>query len=148
MNNIRKQLIVSEIAPKFFRVFGNVNKNKIGSKASNGEISLESMSRSIESSEKCLAKSQNAFQDFLIKRMKDSAIISVLQNTDEETADELREAMAKVESIKARVIASHYDELRDVGKFFQEISDVDPSIIKKVFSSNYSTGFDKIDSDN
>lgn len=146
MDNLTKQLIVSDLAPKFFKIFGNANVKALNKRGADGSISLESVSESMECGDSaCLAKSQNAFHEFLIKRMQDNTIMSVVKNIDQEQAQELSAAMAKVDSIKAKIATCFCNEIKDIGKFFQEVSDVDTGTIKKVFATRYAHGFDRLE---
>ena len=146
MKDITKQLIISDLAPTFFRAFGKIKKDELFRKGSNGEISLEAMGIGLKSGDGVeFAKCQNAFVDSIISKMRDNAVLAVLKNVDEEQADELNKAMAKVDSIKSKVFANYRSELNEIKNFFIDTTDVDKDILKKVFSANYVTGIDKLE---
>lgn len=146
MNKIERQIVISEISPFMFKTFGHVNKDKLYKKGSSGEISLEAMSIGIESAEggHGMAESQHAYVQSLISKARDNALLAILKTVDEEQAEELQKAIAKVDSLKAGLLATHRDELKELRDFYLETTDVKPSVIKKVFSVNYATGFDKL----
>lgn len=146
MQSVTKHLVISEVAPAFFKTFGKVNKNHLLDKTNKGEISLEAFDE-ISNSKKDLVAKQDEYVNFLINKVKDHALMTILKNVDEEKYTELSTAMKNVDAMKHGLMGEFCADLKNVGKFFLDTCDVNPDIIKKVFAVQHRTGYDKIDSE-